>query len=119
MLVLVWRCDELLVLDRDAIKALLTRVAEDDRVLDFDQLIVRKGPRAMTAIRHTCSSTRSERPGARIGLRSVRMASSSSTAMRRSTWSSASWIEPWAEALRSMCQTAAAGSHRYVWLIGD
>lgn len=26
---------------------------------------------------------------------------------------------PWAEALWSMCQTAAAGSHRYVWLIGD
>lgn len=44
MLILVWRCDELLMLDRDAIKALLTRVAEDDRVLDFDRLIVRKGP---------------------------------------------------------------------------
>jgi hypothetical protein len=26
---------------------------------------------------------------------------------------------PWATALQAMCQVAAAGSHRYVWLIGD
>lgn len=26
---------------------------------------------------------------------------------------------PWSEALRQMCQIAAAGPHRYVWLIGD
>lgn len=26
---------------------------------------------------------------------------------------------PWVPALRAMCETAAAGSHRYVWLIGD
>jgi hypothetical protein len=26
---------------------------------------------------------------------------------------------PWVEALRAMCQVAAEGSHRYVWLVGD
>ena len=26
---------------------------------------------------------------------------------------------PWVDALRAMCQTAAAESHRYIWLVGD
>jgi hypothetical protein len=26
---------------------------------------------------------------------------------------------PWVAALRAMCRTAAAESHRYVWLLGD
>lgn len=40
----IWRCDEFLVLDRDAIKALLNRVAETDLMLDFDRFEVSKRP---------------------------------------------------------------------------